>query len=60
VLLTLPYITVLPKTPTTGLNSIVDRITPYMDSRDTNETSFIKPYKTESSDVRPLMIFNLY
>ena len=53
VLFTLPYIAVSPKIPSTALDSIVDRMTTYMDSRDINETAFIKPFKSRNSDVCP-------
>lgn len=53
VLLTLPYIAVSPKNPTEALDSIVERLTTYMDSRDTNETSYITPFTTPNEDVPP-------
>ena len=54
--MTLPYIAVSPKAPTAGLDAIIDRLTPYMDSRDTNETSFITPFKSPNPDVHPLFL----
>lgn len=53
VLLTLPYIAVSPKAPIAGLDAIIERLTPYMDARDTNETSFVTPFKSLNSDVPP-------
>ena len=53
VLVTLPYIAVSPKKPSAALDSIVDRMTTYMDSRDTNETTLIRPFKSGSIDVHP-------
>jgi hypothetical protein len=53
VLVTLPYIAVSPKKLSSALDSIVDRMTTYMDSRDTNETTFIQPFKSGNDDVRP-------
>ena len=54
VLLTLPYIAVSPQKPSTALDQIVDRLTSYMDSRDTNETSYVTPFKSPSDDVPSL------
>jgi hypothetical protein len=53
VLITLPYIAVSPKKPSAALDSIVDRMELYMDSRNTIETTFIKPFKSGSTDVCP-------
>jgi hypothetical protein len=50
-LLTLPYIAVSPVKPSAALDSIVDRLTEYMDSRDTNETTYVTPFKSPSGDV---------
>jgi hypothetical protein len=51
VLLTLPYIAVSPKKPSEALDAIVDRLTAYMDSRDTNETAFVNPFHSANTDV---------
>jgi hypothetical protein len=51
VLLTLPYIAVSPKKPSEALDAIVDRLTTYMDSRDTNETVFVSPFQSANTDV---------
>lgn len=56
VLLTLPYIAASPKKLNAALDSVVDRLTTYMDSRDTNETSFIKPFKSAHPDVSPHLV----
>jgi len=53
VLLTLPYIAVSPKNPIEALDSIVERLSTYMDSRDTNETSYVTPFATPNEDVPP-------
>jgi len=53
VLLTLPYIAVSSKNHAEALDAIVDRLTNYMDSRDTNETSYITPFITPNEDVNP-------
>ena len=53
VLVTLPYVAVSPKKPSDALDSIVDKMTTYMDSREINETTFITPFKSENADVCP-------
>ena len=53
VLLTLPYIAVSSKNHAEALDAIVDRLTNYMDSLDTNETSYITPFITPNDEVPP-------
>jgi hypothetical protein len=46
ILLTLPYIAVSPKAPIAGLNALFEQIAPYMEARNSSETSFVSPFKT--------------